>query len=193
MSTRKLHRISATQDVVNIGLLAVCIEDWICRCRCDRVCKFIDDRIIFFMLSGKIRCIQACICKCMEQLLRTCLSVYRVDRVAVCNLLMCTRKACRYLIGAKLMLCCKCKHYCLIEIHRFCQACIVIKDQFRICDDRKFFAVLIDRYHEVSCLYLGNFCRIGKCDTHTVIWELLVYILDLHPSLCRLCRLLHIL
>ena len=193
MSTRKLHRISATQDVVNIGLLAVRIEDWICRCRCDRVCKFIDDRIIFFMLSCKICCIQTSICKCMEQLLRACLTIYRIDRVAVCDFLMRTRKPCRYLIRTQLMLCRKCKYLCLKEFHWLCQTCIVIKDQLRICDDRKFFAVLIDRYHEVSCLYLGNFCRIGKCDTHTVIWKLLIYILNLHPRLGRLCRLLHIL
>ena len=193
MSARKLHRISATQDVVNVCLLAVRIEDRICGCRCDRICKFVDDCIIFFMLSCKICCIQASICKCMEQFLRACLTIYRVDRIAVCDLLMCTRKACRYLIGAKLMLCRKCKHLCLIEIHRFCQTCIVIKDQFRISDDRKLPAILVHRYHEVSCLYLGNLCRIGKCDTHTVIWELLVYILDLHPCLGRLCRLFHIL
>ena len=193
MSARKLHRISATQDIVNVCLLAVRIEDRICRCRCDRICKFIDDRIIFFMLSCKICRIQTCICKCMEQLLRACLTIYRVDRVAVCDLLMCTRKPCRYLIGAKLMLCCKCKYLCLEEFHWLFQTCIVIKNQLWICDDWKFFAVLIDRYHEVSCLYLGNLCRIGKCDTHTVIWQLLVYILDLHPRLGRLCCLFHIL
>ena len=106
---------------------------------------------------------------------------------------MCTRKPCRYLIGTKLTLRRKCKYLCLIEIHWLCQTCIVIKDQFRICDDRKLPAILVHRYHEVSCLHLGNLCRIDKCDTHTVIWELLVYVLNLHPCLCCLRGLLHIL